>query len=79
MHFARIPQKDPQNHHKIEKIFELISDALPFKWICCQMIVFFLPPYTLAGFDLTTHNSADRDDTTRPRRSWAMSNNSFPS
>jgi hypothetical protein len=27
-----------------------------------------LPPYTLAGFDLTTHNSAGGDDTTRPRR-----------
>jgi hypothetical protein len=23
-----------------------------------------LPPYTLAGFDLTTHDSADTDDTT---------------
>jgi hypothetical protein len=27
-----------------------------------------LPPYTLAGFDLTTRSSADRDDSTRPRR-----------
>jgi hypothetical protein len=27
-----------------------------------------LPPYTPAGFDLTTHNSASGYDTTRPRR-----------
>jgi hypothetical protein len=26
-----------------------------------------LPPYNLAGFDLTTDNSAGGDDTTRPR------------
>jgi hypothetical protein len=28
---------------------------------------FKLPPYTLAGFDLTTHDSASKDVTTRPR------------
>jgi hypothetical protein len=27
-----------------------------------------LQPYTASGFDLTTHNSAGGDDTTRPRR-----------
>jgi hypothetical protein len=27
-----------------------------------------LPPYTLAGFDHKTHNSADGDNATRPRR-----------
>jgi hypothetical protein len=27
-----------------------------------------LPPYTLAEFDLTFHNSDDGDDATRPRR-----------
>jgi hypothetical protein len=31
-----------------------------------------LPPYTLAGFDLTTHDSTGRDDTTtRPRHQGA--------
>jgi hypothetical protein len=30
--------------------------------------------YTLAGFDLTTHNSADGDDTTRPHRQGSRLN-----
>jgi hypothetical protein len=32
------------------------------------LIFFKLPPYTPAGFYLTTHNSAGGDDATRPRR-----------
>jgi hypothetical protein len=36
----------------MERIFKLIKQ----------------PTYTPAGFDLTTHNSAGGDDTTRPRR-----------
>jgi hypothetical protein len=34
-----------------------------------------LPPYTLAGFDLTTHSSAIIDVTTRPRRDVQMRKN----
>jgi hypothetical protein len=36
--------------------------------ICILAMFLKLPPYTLAGFDLTTHSSASRDDTTKPRR-----------
>jgi hypothetical protein len=41
-----------------------------FKWMS-QNVCFFLlkaTPYTMVGFDLTTHCSVGRDNTTRPRR-----------
>jgi hypothetical protein len=41
-----------ENLPEMERIFKLIKQ----------------PTYTPAGFDLTTHNSAGGDDTTRPRR-----------
>jgi hypothetical protein len=32
------------------------------------MVIKKQSPYTLSGFDLTTHNTVGRDKTTRPRR-----------
>jgi hypothetical protein len=36
-------------------------------YLLLYIIIKKLPPYTLMGFDLTTHNSADGDDTIRQR------------
>jgi hypothetical protein len=36
------------------------------------------PPYTLEEFDLTTHSSTSRDDTTRPHRKGIFLRNIFP-
>jgi hypothetical protein len=65
---------------KLDMNFYLDSDVkdswnfyFPFPFQLQLQISFFpyfskLPPYTQAGFDLTTRNSAGEDDTTRPHR-----------
>jgi hypothetical protein len=53
------------------KIFNSASFAQPQS----KCLLLFLPkltPYTQAGFDLTTHSSASRDDTTIPRHQGTL-------
>jgi hypothetical protein len=50
-------------HNKASEISKLIGSGL-FDYFFVKK----LPPYTLAGFDLTAQNFADGDDATRPCR-----------
>jgi hypothetical protein len=49
-----------------QRLFSLYQFCI-FNFIIVQRL-FNLPSYTLAGFDLMTHNSTGIDDTIRPRR-----------
>jgi hypothetical protein len=52
---------------KRKKIGQTKNETLFFLGSIAQPIIFKLPPYTMAGFDLTTHSSASSGETTWPR------------
>jgi hypothetical protein len=59
---------NPTKYHHASYVGQLIQVTF-FLFLLFFFFLFLkLPPYTLAGFDLTTHTSAGGDDTTRPHR-----------